>query len=213
LKTDDLIAMLASRVQAIDPRIAAYRYLVAIGAGGAAAIALLLAALGLNPGLAHEVRLPMFWVREAFCAGSAVLAMTLVIRSGRPGVPRGRIAMALPIPLLVMWLLAAIALLNAPAEGRVPLLLGGSARVCPLRIAILASPFWVAFTWALRGFAPTRLRSTGAVAGFAAGALGALVYTLHCPELAAPFLGVWYALGMLIPALAGALLGPRVLRW
>jgi len=45
------------------------------------------------------------------------------------------------------------------------------------------------------------------------GALGALVYTLHCPELEAPFLGVWYVLGMLIPAVLGAIVGPRVLRW
>jgi hypothetical protein len=29
----------------------------------------------------------------------------------------------------------------------------------------------------------------------------------------APFLAVWYVLGMLIPAGAGALLGRRVLRW
>ncbi|HWT72548.1 MAG TPA: NrsF family protein, partial [Oxalicibacterium sp.] len=38
-------------------------------------------------------------------------------------------------------------------------------------------------------------------------------YCLHCPELAAPFVGFWYVLGMLIPTAAGALLGPRVLRW
>jgi hypothetical protein len=46
-----------------------------------------------------------------------------------------------------------------------------------------------------------------------AGAVGALVYTLHCPELGAPFLGIWYVLGMLAPALLGAALGPRILNW
>ncbi len=54
---------------------------------------------------------------------------------------------------------------------------------------------------------------SGAAAGLLAGSLGALVYCLHCPELAAPFLGTWYLLGMLIPALIGSLLGPRLLRW
>jgi hypothetical protein len=67
--------------------------------------------------------------------------------------------------------------------------------------------------WILKDLAPTRLRWTGAGAGLAAGSLGALVYTLHCPELAAPFIGVWYLLGMLIPTAVGALLGPRLLRW
>jgi len=47
----------------------------------------------------------------------------------------------------------------------------------------------------------------------ALGTLGALVYCLHCPELEAPFVGSWYLLGMLIPGLAGGLLGPRLLRW
>ena len=58
-----------------------------------------------------------------------------------------------------------------------------------------------------------RLRWAGAASGFAAGSIGALVYTLHCPELAAPFLGIWYLLGMLIPTAIGAWLGPRLLRW
>ncbi len=47
----------------------------------------------------------------------------------------------------------------------------------------------------------------------AAGGLGALAYTLHCPALAAPFLGLWYTIGIAIPAAAGALLGPALLRW
>ncbi|MBC7444771.1 MAG: DUF1109 family protein [Polaromonas sp.] len=50
-------------------------------------------------------------------------------------------------------------------------------------------------------------------AGLLAGALSALVYALHCPESAAPFLAVWCMLGMAIPTLTGAVLGPRVLRW
>ena len=65
----------------------------------------------------------------------------------------------------------------------------------------------------MKGLAPTRLALAGAAAGLLAGAIGALVYALHCPEMEAPFLGVWYVAGMLIPAAAGALLGPIVLRW
>ncbi|HPA91994.1 MAG TPA: NrsF family protein [Quisquiliibacterium sp.] len=36
---------------------------------------------------------------------------------------------------------------------------------------------------------------------------------MHCPEMAAPFLAVWYVGGVLAVAALGALLGPRVLRW
>jgi hypothetical protein len=40
-----------------------------------------------------------------------------------------------------------------------------------------------------------------------------VVYALHCPEMAAPFIGIWYLLGMLIPAAVGAAIGARALRW
>ena len=30
---------------------------------------------------------------------------------------------------------------------------------------------------------------------------------MHCPELTAPFIGVWYLLGMLIPTAIGAAMG------
>ena len=53
----------------------------------------------------------------------------------------------------------------------------------------------------------------GAAAGLLSGTGGALIYTLHCTEMAAPFLAIWYLLGILIPAAVGALLGPRLLRW
>ena len=53
----------------------------------------------------------------------------------------------------------------------------------------------------------------GACGGLLSAALGALVYALHCPEMQAPFLAVWYVLGMLIPTAAGALIGAKLLRW
>jgi hypothetical protein len=78
---------------------------------------------------------------------------------------------------------------------------------------MLSLPVFVAVLWAMRGLAPTRLPLAGTAAGLLAGTVGALVYCLHCPELDAPFLGTWYLLGMLIPALVGSLAGPRLLRW
>jgi hypothetical protein len=65
----------------------------------------------------------------------------------------------------------------------------------------------------MRGFAVTRPALGGAAAGLLAGAAGSVVYCFHCPELAAPFIGTWYVLGMLIPTALGAVIGPLVLRW
>jgi hypothetical protein len=91
--------------------------------------------------------------------------------------------------------------------------LGQTAAACPFLITLLATPVLLGGFWALRGLAPTRLRLAGTSVGLLAGAAGACVYALHCPEMAAPFLGTWYVLGIAIPTALGALLGPRVLRW
>jgi hypothetical protein len=112
-----------------------------------------------------------------------------------------------------MWALAAFVLLHAEPANRAALLFGHTWKTCPLNIALLSIPPFIALLWAMRDLAPTRLRLAGAAAGFASGTLATLVYTLHCPESAAPFLATWYVLGMLIPTSIGALIGPRVLRW
>jgi hypothetical protein len=109
--------------------------------------------------------------------------------------------------------MAAVALIGADAPDRAALILGQTAKVCSMRITWISVPLFIAFVWVVKGLAPTRLRLAGAACGLAAGAVGALAYTLHCPELAAPFLGIWYVVGMLVPTVVGALLGPRLLRW
>jgi hypothetical protein len=91
--------------------------------------------------------------------------------------------------------------------------MGSSWRVCPLFIALVSVPVFVASLYAARRLAPTNLRAAGFAAGLLAGAAGAAVYSFHCTESAAPFLAIWYTAGVLLTALAGALLGPRLLRW
>jgi hypothetical protein len=78
---------------------------------------------------------------------------------------------------------------------------------------LIALPVFVAALLVLRSLAPTQPALAGAAAGALASGAGAAVYALHCPELGAPFLAVWYVLGMAIPVVLGAALGPRLLRW
>jgi hypothetical protein len=47
----------------------------------------------------------------------------------------------------------------------------------------------------------------------AAGAITAMLYSLHCPETAMTFLLLWYSAGIAIIAGIGAMIGPRFLRW
>lgn len=213
MKTDELIAALAAGTEAVDPRAPLRRLLLATLAGAALGIPLMIGLLGLNPQLAQAAQWPMFWVKLAFAAAIAAAAFALALRLAKPGVPAGRAAGALAIPFAAIWLLAAAVLLASAPGQRAALVLGSTWSACPLNIGMLSAPALVLSLWVMRGLAPTRLRIAGAAAGLLAGGVGATVYTLHCPEMAAPFIGTWYVLGMLVPTVIGATLGHRVLRW
>jgi len=213
VKTEELVKMLASGVERVEPRHVARRYYLALASGMLVALAFTAAALRLNPALPRYVAEAMFWVREAFCVALSGLALLAVHRLARPGQSLGRVPAAVAGIVIAIWLLAVISLAQASPPMRHRLIFGETAAVCPFLIALIAVPLLVAHLWILRGLAPTRLRLSGAAGGFAAGSMGALVYSLHCPELAAPFIGTWYLAGMLIPTLLGGWLGPRLLRW
>jgi hypothetical protein len=213
MRTDDLIAALARQADVVDPRMPLRRLLGASLLGIAAALPLMLWSLGLNPSLASDAQVPMFWVKWGFVAVVALAALVLVIRLARPGAALQRASQGVMSPFFALWALAAIVLLTAAPAERMPLVMGSSWNSCPPSIAMLSLPVLVLLLAVVRSLAPTRLRLAGAGTGLLAGALATLAYLLHCPELEAPFLAVWYVIGMAIPAVIGALTGPRVLRW
>ena len=213
MRTDDLVTMLATGAGAAQPNQAVRRYATAVGCGALGAALLMATLLGPRPDLAAAVLQPMFWVKLAFVACLAAASLLAALRLSRPGLRLAWVPGALTAPVLAIWLLAAVVLARADAAQRAGLFFGDTWNSCPFLVALLSAPVFAAVVWAMKGLAPTRLRLAGAAAGLLAGAVGALVYSLHCPELGAPFIGVWYLLGMLIPTAAGALLGPRLLRW
>jgi DNA-directed RNA polymerase specialized sigma24 family protein len=192
-----LITALASQAEAVDPR------LRADGWRRRRSSALCRCAdrrwrFGINPELASDARLPMFWGRAAFAALLAIGAALLVDRLARPGAEIRHAWRAAALPLLGIWIVGALVLAGAAPADRAALVLGSTWRQCPWNIALLSLPAFVLLLALLRSLAPTRLRSAGAAAGTLAGALGMLAYGIHCPELAAPFIAIWYVLGVAI---------------
>ncbi|MBI3433448.1 MAG: DUF1109 domain-containing protein [Hydrogenophilales bacterium] len=213
MKTDDLVRLLATGEGSVQRHAAARRYAIAIAVGVVAAGVLMLGVLGVRHDLAEAVRLPMFWAKIGYVASLGVASLLAVLRLSRPGARLDRVLPALAVPVVAMWTLAAFVLAGAEPGQRMGLLLGATWTECPFLIAMLSAPMFAATLWAMRGLAPTRLPLAGTAAGLLSGTVGGLVYCLHCPEMEAPFIGIWYLLGMLIPAATGALLGRRVLRW
>ena len=213
MKTEDLISMMASGVAPVDRRLPVKQMAQALVLGGLGSLLLMLKIYGLRPDLAVMLGVPLFWIKLAFPTTLAVGAMLVLRRLVRPGLRVGANWAGIALPAMAVWLGGAAVLLSAPVARRLPLLMGISWRSCPFNIALLSIPLFIGIFWAVRGMAPTRLRLSGAVAGLLAGATATMVYCLHCPEMGVPFWGIWYFLGILIPAALGLLLGPRLLRW
>jgi hypothetical protein len=213
MKTDNLINMLAQSAQEADvPPSKTSQMWVWLGAC-AVTLFLTVALYKLNPDLLQTATSGWFWLRFAFLASIGGLAWVSLTQLGNPARARSARLAWLALPSAVMAVVASVMLMEAPSSERLAMLLGTTWKVCSISIAFLAVPLFVSAVFIVRGFAPTRLRTTGAVLGLLSGAVAALIYTLHCPELHPAFLVFWYGLGVLIPAGVGWLLGERLLKW
>jgi hypothetical protein len=213
MKTDELINMLANHAPPVDRQIVTRRFGTALVIGLALALLVLLTVFGIRPDIGQVAATPLFWAKLALPASLLAGALLVTTRLARPGAPVGNGWVTVAAPVVAVWLAALGLLFSVSANNRWALIFGETWRVCPVNIALLSIPAFVCVFWAIRGFAPTRLRLAGAAGGLLAGSMATLAYSLHCPEMSVAFWAVWYVLGMLIPTAVGALLGPRLLRW
>ncbi len=213
MNTEDLIDDLAGRLDPIPPLWMERRLAGLTLIGLLLSVALMLAWLGVRPDIAAASLTGMFWMKFAYTLGLGAAGAWAVLALGRPG---GNGTRAFSMATAVVAVLAGIALvryISAPAEARHHLMMGHSSMICPQYIATISLPVLGATLWALRGMAPTRPALAGAAAGLMAGGVGAFVYAFFCNENAAPFVAIWYTVGVAISGLVGAVLGRLTLRW
>lgn len=213
MRTDALIAALSGDLRRV-PRGAAMRLIVCgIVGGGIVTLALVAGWLGLRPDLGSAMLGFAFWMKVIYTGGIGVVAGGATVHFAHPEAERPRwLAWGVaPVGLLAVLALAELA--SAHGSEWTALWQGQSWRVCTRNVVILSLPIFAALILAFRRLAPTRLRLTGAAAGMAAGGAAATLYGLHCPEVSAVFVLIWYSLGMLAAGAIGALAGPRLLRW
>lgn len=213
MNTDDLVALLARGPVAAVTRAPEKRLLAATAAALPLALFAMLAVLGVRPDLAAAVALPVFWIKLLVPAAIAAAAFVACARLSRPGGRPVAPWAAIVATLAMLWIASSMDVAAALPADRHAVVFGQSAWPCVLSVSALSLPLLAAGFLALRHLAPTRPVLAGLAAGALAGGVAAVVYALHCTEMALPFLGTWYVVGMAVPALAGALLGPRLLRW
>jgi hypothetical protein len=211
MRTDTLIEMLA-RDAGPAPRALAARHLApAALVGLLASAAVAVAILGAIPATMFASHIP--WTKIVYAGMLALAAAWLTARLSRPAAPLDwplRVTLAV---VVAMATIGAVSLWAEPAALRLPALLGRSWKTCPWSVLLLSLPALAATLWAVRGLAPTRPRATGFAGGLLAGAIGAIGYSLHCPEAAIAFVAIWYTAGIVLAGALGAALGPLVLRW
>lgn len=211
MKTSALITLLASDL--LPSGLPAVTWLKAIGSALVLSVSMVVGGWGLHadlPGLLHNAsfQFKSLWVFAlALCSGG------LMWRLARPGRRHGYGMHGMGLALLAMALMGANTLWQAEPPARWNLLMGQSWWSCPLSIALISLPWLAVWMLYLRQMAPTHPTLSGASAGFLSGALATGLYSLHCSETSYAFFGVWYAAGMGLSSLIGAILGPRLLRW
>ena len=212
MRTTDLIELLARDVRATPPGIASRRLLAALVAGGLVTLAIVALGLRCQPLLAAAQQ-PWFWMKAAYTGLLTLAGAVIVRRLSMPGAKAGAAPLLAGLVILAMLALGTGQILAAAPADRLALWLGRTWKVCSPLILLLAIPVYACLIAAVRRLAPTRPALTGAAAGFAAGALAATLYGLHCPEQAAAFVASWYTLGIAAATALGAIAGGRLLRW
>jgi hypothetical protein len=213
MKTDDLVALLSTNPEPVDRNAVVRTLFVALAAGIAAALGIVFLGLGVRSDLATTRALIFLAVKLAFAFGIVGLALIYLTKLARPGGERRISPVVVAVPFLVVLFLAAISLGSAPRSHWGRMILGDEWLECLLSIPIIAIVPFAVSIWAVRKGAPTNLVRAGAFAGLIAGGVSAIGYALHCVDDSLPFVALWYGGTILLCTLAGAVLGPRLLRW
>lgn len=213
MNTDDLIASLAHDVQPVG-RHGPGRWLAAgMMAGALGTLALVGVGLGFRSDLGVAIHGAAFWMKGIYTASLGLAALAATARLARPDPGRMGWVWIMVLPVLGLAVVGAVQMAATLPGQWLAMWLGHSWRMCSALVLVLSVPIFGGLLWFFRRMAPTRLRAAGAMAGLTAGAWSATLYGLHCPEVSAIFVLTWYTLGMGLAAGAGAVLGPRLLRW
>ncbi|MCC5964810.1 MAG: DUF1109 family protein [Natronohydrobacter sp.] len=210
MRTDDLIAALAADTKPQAP-VAIRMAFPLMGAVGLSGISFALfwgsrpdvwAALGSMAVLKTLVPLVLVALAAAF---ALALAHPGRAGKGRASALGAVIALA---ALAFLWALGREGLAGLQGALSTPSLM-----TCLMSIPALATPLLGVALWGLSSGASLRPWLTGAMAGLAAGALAAAIYSIYCDKDMALFVLPAYGVAIGSVTLAGSLIGMHVLKW
>ncbi|MET4384910.1 hypothetical protein ABIB73_000645 [Bradyrhizobium sp. F1.4.3] len=211
MKTDELVAALSRHVEPVDRGLIGRTVGVALVVAMVSALGLVTVGLGLRADFTTAHAFTFLVGKIVFAVAVVGISSSFLLRLARPGGDAPSLWALVPFAAAI--LLAAVSLGSAPSSHWNRMILGDEWLGCLLSIPIIAIVPFALLVWAVRKAAPTNLVRTGAFTGLVAGGVSALAYALHCTDDSLPFIAVWYGGTIVLCTVAGAVLGPRLLRW
>ena len=213
MKTDELVIALSKSIEPINRRLITRNFGIALAIATVIALAIMVVGFGIRADVTTPRAILFLLLKLAFALAIVGIASVYLLRLARPGGER-RVSPGLAaIPFVAIMLLAGVSLGQAPSSHWDKMVMGDQWLECLLSIPIIAIVPFAAIMWAVRKAAPTNLVRTGAFSGLVAGGVSAIAYALHCTDDSLPFVALWYGGTIVLCTLAGAFLGPRLLRW
>ena len=169
-------------------------------------------ALGVRDDLMTGMTDAMFFLRSGVLLMLGIATAITAVNMARPGVgklSRGWIWALITAALFPLTAAIMSAIAMPPVEALRPT----EGLKCLTVSGIAALAIGSGLTLWLRRGAPTSPERAGWVVGLAAGALGAAAYNLHCPFNDIYYIGLWFTIPVLLSAIVGRLLVPRLIRW
>jgi len=213
MKTDELINMLGANLEPVKGGELRNTLMIALAVGAVSASCLMLAIFGLPADALGGGYSGFKAVALVFTLGLVSAGGSQLFRSARPGEPGRKVLILIGLLFFAILSAGLVALVLAHPAAWSGMIFGPQWAACLTCIPLFAVAPFASLIWALRKGAPTDLMRTGAIAGLVAGALGAAVFAFHHPGGSVPFIALWYGGSILLCALVGAILGPRLLRW
>ncbi|MFK0166567.1 NrsF family protein [Rhizobium sp. NPDC090279] len=170
-------------------------------------------AIGFRVDIDTAIETGRFLFKFVITIALAMSAGAVLIRIGRPGIPTGRLALGLLLPVVLMVGAAIFELTVMPPETWAVRMIGHNSRLCLTIIPFLSLGPLACFLLALRHGAPERPALAGAIAGLAASGIAATFYAANCDDDSPLFVLLWYPIAISLVAAIGALIGDRILRW
>ena len=211
MKTDDLIRLLAADTRIREPLGPAIA--LALGVGVVVCAVLLVFEVHLRRDILAAILMPRVAFKILVTLSVAILAVEVLRRIGRPGVPVATAGWLLVLPLAALVVAVGLELVLTPAASWGTRLVGRNAGWCLFYIPVFSLVPLAAILTAMRRSAPENPTLAGAVSGLAAAGMAAAFYAWHCPDDSPLFLATWYTIAGLGVTGVGALIGRRLLVW